>query len=97
MGKGDEKLDGFSFRSGVDRCTIGIVMWSDVFLHENELGEKLAIILIDTQGLFDNSSGTNDNSQIFTLNTLISSLQFFNIKERINSLHLQHLQVKLIV
>jgi len=93
MDDGDEPLKGFSWRSGTKRDTTGIVMWSDVFLHTCErTGEKLAIILIDTQGLFDNETSSSDNSRIFALGTLISSLQILNLFSMIQEDHLQYLQ-----
>jgi len=73
MGKADEPLAGFSWQSGARRDTIGIIMWSDVFLHTvDKTGEKIAIFVMDTQGLFDNDSTPTDNSRIFSLGTLIS-------------------------
>lgn len=53
MGSSDSPLTGFSWKKGSQRETSGIVIWSDVFLHTSVVGEKLAIILTDTQGLFD--------------------------------------------
>lgn len=53
MGPSHMALTGFSWRKGTKRETSGIVIWSDVFLHTTDFGEELAILLIDTQGLFD--------------------------------------------
>jgi hypothetical protein len=55
MGPADSALTGFTWRKGSKRATSGIVVWSDVFLHTSDIGEKLAIVLTDTQGLFDSS------------------------------------------
>jgi atlastin len=95
MGDSKEPLKGFSWRSGSKRDTVGILMWSDIFLHTSESGEKLAIILMDTQGLFDNNTTHDENIKIFTLNTLMSSTQIMNTKERIQEDQLEYLQVKL--
>jgi atlastin len=95
MGDSKEPLKGFSWKAGRHRDTVGILMWSDIFLHTTENGEKLAIILMDTQGLFDNETTHDDNTKIFTLNTLISSMQIMNLKERIQEDQLQYLQVSL--
>ena len=67
-------------------------MWNDVFLHTNENGEKLAIIVLDTQGLFDNDTSAQDNSRIFAIGTLISSIQVLNISMQIQEDQLQYLQ-----
>lgn len=53
MGSPYEPLIGFSWKRSSTRETQGIIFWSDVFLHTKESGEKLAIILVDTQGLYD--------------------------------------------
>jgi len=92
MGSCEDKLSGFSWASGVDRNTSGIVMWNDVFLHDCEdTGDKLAIFLMDTQGLFDNNTSANDNSRIFALGTLISSFQIFNLFNQIQEDQLEYL------
>ncbi len=89
----DEPLKGFSWKSGVERHTTGIVFWSDVFLHTTENGEELAIILIDTQGLFDHATPPAKNSKIFTFTTLMSSYQIFNLPQLVQEDHLEYLQV----
>ena len=92
MGDKDEPLQGFSWKSGTKRDTTGITMWSDVFLHTNDIGEKLAIVLMDTQGLFDNETSPVDNSRIFALGTLLSSVQILNLFSIIQEDQLQYLQ-----
>ena len=69
------------------------LVWNDVFLHTDEVtGEKIAIIIIDTQGLFDNETTTTNNSRIFALGTLISSIQVLNLSNVIQEDQLQYLQ-----
>jgi atlastin len=92
MGQPDEPLKGFSWRGGVKRDTFGIIAWSDIFLHERD-EEKLAIVLIDTQGLFDMRTSPTDNSRIFALGTLLSSIQIFNLNDVIQENQLEYLQV----
>ncbi|XP_070497483.1 atlastin-like isoform X1 [Chironomus tepperi] len=93
LGDENEPLSGFSWRSGTDRDTTGIVMWNDVFLHTIErTGEKVAIVVMDTQGLFDNQTSPMDNSKIFALGTLISSIQVLNLSGLIQEDQLQYLQ-----
>lgn len=67
-------------------------MWSDIFLHENSNGQKIAIMLLDTQGAFDNQSTLRESSTIFALSTLLSSVQIFNLSQNIQGDDLQHLQ-----
>ncbi|XP_070509075.1 atlastin-2-like [Chironomus tepperi] len=93
MGEPDEPLTGFSWRAGSKRDTTGILFWSDVFLHTiDRTGEKIAIFVMDTQGLFDNDSTQADNSRIFTLATLMSSTLVLNVSNRIQEDQLQYLQ-----
>lgn len=92
MGMNDEPLVGFSWRSGSDPDTKGIVIWNDIFLHTNENGEQIGIVVIDTQGLFNSDSSQADNSKIFALGTLISSIQVFNLSGVVQEDQLQYLQ-----
>lgn len=80
-------------RSGSARDTNGILIWNDVFLHTYaRTGEKIAIIVLDTQGLFDNKTTTLDNSRIFALGTLISSIQVLNLSGVIQEDQLPYLK-----
>ncbi|CAG9812153.1 unnamed protein product [Chironomus riparius] len=93
MGDKNDPLTGFSWRSGSARDTTGIIIWNDVFLHTNEeTDEKIAIVVIDTQGLFDNETTAMDNSRIFALGTLISSIQILNLSGVLQEDQLQYLQ-----
>lgn len=92
MGNRLEPLTGFSWEAGQDRITTGIVVWSDIFLHQKATGEKLAIVLMDTQGMFDKQS-LDEDYQIFALATWLSSIQIANVKIRIGEDQLQRLQV----
>lgn len=49
LGAEDAPLSGFSWRGGSERDTTGILMWSEPFLHESANGQKLAVLLLDTQ------------------------------------------------
>lgn len=92
MGAQDAPLKGFSWQNGVDRVTTGIVMWSDIFLHTMQnTGEKIAILVIDTQGLFDDRSTTEENFKLFALGSLLSSIQVLNLLIQIQEDQLQYL------
>eukprot|EP01138_Halocafeteria_seosinensis_P009460 gb/GECG01009668.1/.p1 GENE.gb/GECG01009668.1/~~gb/GECG01009668.1/.p1 ORF type:complete len:638 (+),score=94.25 gb/GECG01009668.1/:1-1914(+) len=89
---------GFSWRSGRQRCTTGIWMWSKPFVRrlpdENGTpgeGEEVAVILVDTQGIFDSETTQMLTASIFGLSTLISSNQVYNVTNRIQEDNLQHL------
>jgi len=54
------------------------LLWSDVFLHEkNE--EKIAIMLMDTQGLYELGSKQLDFAKIFGISSFLSSVQILNL------------------
>lgn len=68
--------NGFAWRGGQDRQTTGIWMWSEPFIRKvSHSPEPIAILLIDTQGMFDNETTMALTAQIFGLSTLISSYQ----------------------
>ncbi|XP_014249399.1 atlastin-like [Cimex lectularius] len=93
MGPKDVPLEGFSWRGGSERDTTGILMWSEIFLTTLEKNEKVAIILLDTQGTFDSESTVRDCATVFALSTMISSIQIYNISQNIQEDDLQHLQL----
>ncbi|VVC43134.1 Guanylate-binding protein, N-terminal,P-loop containing nucleoside triphosphate hydrolase,Guanylate- [Cinara cedri] len=93
IGSDDKPLDGFSWRGGSERDTTGILMWSEVFKATLDNGEKVAIILLDTQGTFDSESTVKDCATVFALSTMLSSIQIYNLSQNIQEDDLQHLQL----
>ncbi|KAL3119932.1 hypothetical protein niasHT_007060 [Heterodera trifolii] len=89
----DPKLEGFSWRGGDDRDTNGILIWPEPFLLEDRNGEQVAVLLMDTQGIFDSVSTFKNCATVFALSTMVSSVQIFNINKTIQEDHLQHLQL----
>lgn len=87
------ELRGFLWRGGRKPATNGILMWSDIFTHDYKNGDKVAIILLDTQGTFDSQSSLLESTTIFALSTLLSSVQCFNVMQNIQEDDLQHLQL----
>lgn len=82
---------GFGWRSGKDRCTTGIWMWSDCFVRKLPGGKQVAVLLVDTQGMFDSTLSQMLTASIFGLSTLISSYQIYNVSKHIQEDNLQHL------
>ena len=41
--------NGFGVQSGTHSCTKGLWMWDEIFQCENENGEKLNLIIIDSE------------------------------------------------
>jgi len=67
----------FEWRGGRSRVTTGIQVLSDPFLVEVQ-GQKVAIFLMDCQGLSNSKTPTSQNIKIFTFSALISSLFIYN-------------------
>lgn len=82
---------GFKFSGGEKPQTTGIWMWDEVFTHDFENGDKVAIILLDTQGIFDHNSSMKDCTTIFTISMMLSSVQCYNVMQNIQEDDLQHL------
>ncbi|KAJ8736060.1 hypothetical protein PYW08_006716 [Mythimna loreyi] len=93
LGKEDEQLKGFHWRGGAERDTTGIHLWPEPIITTLNNGEKVAVVLMDTQGTFDSESTIGQNSTIFALSTLISSVQIYNLTGNIKEDDLQHLQL----
>ena len=87
IGKGDlddkvptdtdaDVASGFAWRGGQERQTTGIWIWSEPFLRKTSVSnENIAILLMDTQGMFDNETSMSLTAQIFGLSTFVSSYQ----------------------
>ncbi|EZA62001.1 hypothetical protein DMN91_003442 [Ooceraea biroi] len=93
LGAEDEPLSGFSWRGGSERDTTGILMWSKVYRATLPNKEKIAVILMDTQGAFDSQSTVRDCATVFALSTMLSSVQIYNLSQNIQEDDLQHLQL----
>ena len=79
------------FRFAHRRHTTGIWIWSEPFVRTGANGEKLAVYVVDTQGLFDNETTQSLTACIFGLSTLLSSHSIYNVSGRIGEDALQHL------
>jgi atlastin len=86
--------DGFDWRGGSERNTTGIWMWSQpqfVSKTVNGKTESMAVLLVDSQGMFDNETTMSLTTSIFGLSTLLSSYQIYNVDKRIQEDNLQQL------
>jgi len=82
---------GFGWKGGHQRKTTGIWMWSEPFFRTVANEGEIAILLVDTQGMFDNDTPMALLSCIFGLSTLISSHQIYNVDKKIQEDNLQQL------
>lgn len=83
---------GFLWRGGKERMTTGMLMYGRPFVRTLESGEKVAVLLMDTQGLYDLKTTKDLTTAIFSLTTLISSYQIYNLTKQIQEDKLQQLQ-----
>uniref|UniRef100_A0A3P8SJ76 Atlastin 3 n=1 Tax=Amphiprion percula TaxID=161767 RepID=A0A3P8SJ76_AMPPE len=93
LGDDNEPLTGFSWRGGSEPETTGIQIWSEVFLVQKSDGTEVAVVLMDTQGAFDDQSTVKDCATIFALSTMTSSIQIYNLSSNIQEDDLQQLQL----
>ncbi|XP_046658288.1 atlastin-like isoform X1 [Homalodisca vitripennis] len=93
LGADDAPLEGFAWRGGSDRETTGILMWSEAFIATLPSGEKVAVVLMDTQGAFDQESTVKDCATVFALSTMVSSVQIYNLSQNIQEDDLMNLQL----
>lgn len=68
-------------------------MWSEIFTHDYSDGKKVAIILMDTQGIFDHKSSRRDCTTTFALSMLLSSVQCYNVMQNIQKDDLENLEM----
>jgi atlastin len=87
--------DGFHWRGGSERNTTGIWMWSQPHFVTRPTAtggkESMAVLLVDSQGMFDNETTMSLTASIFGLSTLLSSYQIYNVDKRIQEDNLQQL------
>ena len=89
--------NGFHWRGGMDKCTQGIWLWSEPFVLQRRSSddvdsEKIAVLLLDSQGAFDSQMTKEQSATIFGLTAALSSHQIYNIsmqiqEDKIESLH----------
>jgi hypothetical protein len=87
-----EKNSGFQFKSGTIRETKGINIWSEPFIVKNKEGKNVAVLVMDSQGLYDQKTSKDDNIKIFTMVTLLSSTTMVNTLRNINFNQLSQLK-----
>jgi atlastin len=82
--------DSFHWRGGSERNTTGIWMWSQPHFVKKG-NDDIALLIVDSQGMFDNETTMSLTASIFGLSTLLSSYQIYNVDKRIQEDNLQQL------
>nr|XP_039259586.1 atlastin-3-like [Styela clava] len=94
LGSDDKKLqDGFDWKRGSHAHTQGINVWPEIFEVPSENGKMVSVMIVDTQGLFDNDNTPDTNAKILSISTLLCSHQILNIQNRLDERDLEHLQL----
>ena len=88
----DNKSESFSWKSGCTGHTNGMSMSRPIPV-TLQSGEEAVLLLMDTQGIFDDNSTMTDSTRIFALSTLLSSVQIFNVMNDLKSDDLDNLQL----
>ncbi|CAE8641682.1 unnamed protein product [Polarella glacialis] len=87
----DEQSDGFAWRPGKDKCTQGIWLWSTPFVFRDKDDRRVAVLLMDTQGAWDDTMTKAQSATIFGLTALLSSKLVYNIQNRIEEDKLENM------
>eukprot|EP00931_Biecheleriopsis_adriatica_P104802 TRINITY_DN79426_c0_g1_i1.p1 TRINITY_DN79426_c0_g1~~TRINITY_DN79426_c0_g1_i1.p1 ORF type:complete len:615 (+),score=145.25 TRINITY_DN79426_c0_g1_i1:110-1954(+) len=87
----DENSTGFKWRPGKEKCTQGIWLWSSPFVFTDKEGRKVAVLLMDTQGAWDDTMTKAQSATIFGLTALLSSKLIYNIQNRIEEDKLENM------
>merc|ERR1711937_127493 len=82
----------FSWRGGSTRDTTGILAWPELFTL-NIAGQETGLLILETQGTFDEESSVRDNATIFALSCMTSSKVIYNLSQQIQEDDLQHLEL----
>jgi len=88
---GNEEEEGFAWRPGKDKCTQGIWLWSSPFVFTDKEGQRTAVLLMDTQGAWDDTMSKAQSATIFGLTALLSSKLIYNIQNRVEEDKLENL------
>ena len=84
---------GFQFRSGNERETTGINMWSEPFIIQSkDNGKRIAILVMDSQGLYDAHTKRDDNVRLFNMVSMLSSTLIMNTPQNMNYNQLKELK-----
>ena len=88
-----ENRGAFAISAGTERNTRGILFWNKPYVIRQSNGEKMCVLIMDTQGLWDPYTGNEFNCSIFGLSCLLSSYVIFNQKNDMNTNELKQFSV----
>lgn len=69
-------------------------MWSQpINLRIKNSSKEISIILMDSQGQFDNFTSNKESASIFSISAFMSSVQIYNLKNNLEKTDLEYLNV----
>ncbi|KYB27310.1 Atlastin-like Protein [Tribolium castaneum] len=87
-------LSDFLWDHGSNAHTNGILMWPEIFtIYKPSSNEEIAVVLLDTQGSYDNQTTVENSATIFALSTMISSVQIYNVMRNLNQNDLESVEM----
>jgi len=89
----DKELDGFTFERQREPVTDGIEVWGEVFETEHSHLGKVAVLIMDTQGIFSMGCDLAESVAVFAVSLFLSSVQIYNIRGNLTRSDLEHLQL----
>lgn len=72
-------LTGFRFKNETERDTVGLWLWSKPFIITKSDRTKIAVMLMDTHGVFDSYTTESDWAMLVCLSLLTSSCLIYNL------------------
>ncbi|XP_064425426.1 atlastin-2 isoform X2 [Latimeria chalumnae] len=92
MGKEDETLTGFGWKPGSEGTTSGIMILKKPFVVDSSIG-KVAVLLVDMEGLQNLSSSKKRLTKLATITRLVSTLQIFNVMRNLKESDLANFEL----
>ena len=75
-----EKIQAFSISAGTTRNTRGLLFWDKPYVITQKNGEKMCVLIMDTQGLWDRYTGNEINCSIIGLISLEVTIIYLLVK-----------------
>ncbi|XP_077499343.1 atlastin-like [Amblyomma americanum] len=92
LGDPTAPLEGFHWHRGYESDTKGIWVWHEAIQVTKPDGQKVAVILMDTQGAFGCDATIKETTIYIALSTMLSSVQIYNLSNNIQEDDLENLR-----
>ena len=86
-----KKGEGFGVGPTINPCTKGLWMWATPLIGFTEEGERINVIVVDTEGIGGLDEDVNHDNKIFAIALLLSSFFIYNSIGSIDENALQNL------